>query len=163
MAKASVYLRDELLEEARRLEVPVSSVCQRAVEEAVRLSRAATEARSDLVPVAERLRRSETTDYDRRFQDGFDLGIRWAREHASLDELKDLAEMVRAGAPAILVTEDHSLPAFLTGCFWDADVPPDLFTRLGERPFDRGIVAGATEVYEAVRPLLEPISRRRSG
>lgn len=155
MPKATVYFPGELFETARRFEISLSPVCQKAVEEEVRRRRAASEARADLAAVAARLMRTRVEDQERDFGAGFTLGARWARDHASLAELENVVEMVRAGAASVVLDQDHSLPVFLAGHFWDTDPPPDAFTRLGERAFDRGILAGAVEVFDAVQPYLE--------
>jgi post-segregation antitoxin (ccd killing protein) len=155
MPKATVYFAEDLFEAARRFDISFSPVCQRAVEEEVRRCQAAAEARADLAAVAARLGRTRVEAEKRDFADGFDLGARWARDHASLAELENLVEMVRAGASIVVLDQDHSLPVFLTGHFWEADPAPDAFTRLGQRAFDRGILAGAVEVYDAVQPYLD--------
>jgi hypothetical protein len=159
MPKATVYFADELFEAVRRFEISLSPVCQRAVEIEVRRRQAAVDARADLVSVAERLLRTRADPDRRDFAEGFDLGARWARDHATLAELENLVEMVRAGAATVLLDEEHSLPVFLTGHFWEADPAPASFTRLGERAFDRGILAGAAEVYDAVQPYIESALR----
>ncbi len=159
MPKATVYFPDELFEAARQFEISFSPICQKAVEEEVRRRRAASEAREDLAAVATRLMRTKVEDQKQDFASGFGLGARWARDHASLSELQNLVEMVRAGAASVVLDQDHSLPVFLTGCFWGADPAPDAYTRLGERAFDRGILAGAVEVFDAVEPYLGAASR----
>lgn len=156
--KATVYFPDELFEAARQYEISLSPICQRAVEEELRRCRAAAEARKDLLAVAARLtrtRRDGGLDRDDDFIVGFSLGARWARDHASLTELRNLVDMVRAGASRIALDPEHSLPVFLTGHYWDSDPAPDAFTRLGERAFDRGVLAGTREVYDAVEPYLD--------
>lgn len=159
MPKATVYFADELFETIRRFEISLSPVCQRAVEEEVRRRQAAADARTDLIAVAARLNRTRVDAEKRDFADGFDLGARWARDHATLTELENLVEMVRAGAPLVILDDAHSLPLFLIGHFWDADPTPEAFTRLGERAFDRGILAGTVEVFDAVQPYLETVDR----
>jgi post-segregation antitoxin (ccd killing protein) len=153
--KATVYFGEDLFDAARRFEISMSPVCQRAVEEEVRRRQAAADARADLASVAARLIRTRVEAVKRDFAEGFDLGARWARDHATLTELENLFEMVRAGASLVMIDEDHSLPVFLTGHFWEADPAPEAFTRLGERAFGRGILAGAVEVYDAVQPYLQ--------
>jgi len=155
MPKATVYFPDELFEAARNFDISFSPVCQKAMEEEVRRRRAASEAREDLVVVATRLMRTRVEDQERDFATGFNLGARWARDHASLAELQNLVEMVRAGATSVELDQDHSLPVFLAGHYWDDDPAPQAFTRLGERAFDRGILSGAVEVFDAVQPYLE--------
>jgi post-segregation antitoxin (ccd killing protein) len=156
--KATVYFPDEIFEAARQYGVSFSPVCQRSVEEEVRRRKAAAEARADLAAVAARLARTRAEDQERDFATGFDLGARWARDHATLAELENIFEMIRAGATSVILEQDHSLPLFLTGHFWDNDPAPDAFTRLGERAFDRGVLAGAVEVFDAVQPYLDMVS-----
>jgi len=153
--KATVYLSGDLSAAARKYGISLSPICQRAVEEELRRQRAAEEARADLAAVADRLVRTKAEGQVRDFVAGFELGARWARDHADLPELEDLVEMVGAGAVSVVLDEDHSLAVFLTGEFWQSDPAPDAFTRLGEQAFDRGILAGAVEVFEAVKPYLD--------
>jgi hypothetical protein len=157
MPKATVYLADDLFEAVRRFDISLSPVCQRAVEEEVRRRQAAADARSDLARVAERLLHTRAGGEKHDFAEGFALGARWARDHATLAELENVVEMVRAGASTVRLDEDHSLPTFLTGHYWESDPAPSAFIRLGERAFDRGVLAGATEVYEAVKPYIDTI------
>ena len=155
MPKATVYFPDELFEAARQFKISLSPICQQAVEVEIRRRRAASEAREDLAAIATRLLRTRVEEQEHDFASGFDLGARWARDHASFSELTNLVEMVQAGATSVLLDSDHSLSVFLTGHFWDADPAPDAFTRLGERAFDRGILSGAVEVFNAVHPYME--------
>ncbi len=157
MPKATVYFADDLFEAARRYEISLSPVCQRAVRAEIRRCQAAEDARADLAAVAARLISTRADAERRDFADGFDLGSRWARDYATLAELENLVEMVRAGASLVILNNEHSLPVFLTGHFWDADPAPEAFSRLGERAFDRGLLSGAVEVYGAVQPYLENV------
>ena len=155
MPKATVYFSEELLEAARRYEISLSPLCQRAVEAEIGRARAAAEARSDLTAVAARLLRTRAEDQERDFAGGFELGARWARDHATLAELENIVEMIHAHAPVVVLPAEHSLPLFLTGHYWESDPAPDAFTRLGEQAFDRGVLAGAVEVFDAVQPYLD--------
>jgi post-segregation antitoxin (ccd killing protein) len=155
MPKATVYLSDELSAAARSYGISLSPICQLAIEAELRRCRAAKEARADLIAVATRLIRTKSEGHAQDFAGGFELGARWARDHATIAELDELEAMVRSGATSIVLDQDHSLPVFLTGQFWHADPAPAAFTRLGEGAFDRGVLAGAVEVFEAVQPYLE--------
>jgi hypothetical protein len=150
-----VYLPGDLSAAARKYGISLSPICQRAVEVELRRLRAAEEARADLTAVAARLVRTSAGGQGRDFVAGFELGARWARDYATLSELQDLVEMVGAGATSVVLDDEHSLPVFLTGEFWQVDPAPDAFTRLGELAFDRGILAGAVEVFDAVKPYLD--------
>ncbi|MFL6007640.1 MAG: hypothetical protein ACJ744_15495 [Gaiellaceae bacterium] len=82
------------------------------------------------------------------------LGASWAREHATLDELEQVAT-TRAGDWNVLVLEEgHTLLAYLQ----KADVVPE--THDGPLTLERDafvdeLVEGAADVYKEVSPHLE--------
>ena len=115
MPKATVYLSDELSAAARSYGISLSPICQLAIEAELRRRRAAKEARTDLIAVATRLIRTKSEGQAQDFAAGFELGARWARDHATIAELDELEAMVRSGATSIVLDQDHSLPVFLTG------------------------------------------------
>ncbi len=157
MPRVNVYLPDELAESVRQLDISVSPVCQRALEQEVRKVQAAKEASSDLEHVAARLRGDQQRDAKAQYTDGFEAGTRWAKDHATLTELEDIIRWRHdPGWTRLDIPEDtHSLAWFL-GRQWGEDPGGSSLTYRLERgdPFIQGVLEGAAEVYRKVMPLL---------
>ena len=57
-----------------------------------------------------------------------------------------------------MLPEDHSLRWTIFRHFFeqDNDVDPEWFDKLDDaNPFDKGVIQGASEVYDAVQPLVD--------
>jgi hypothetical protein len=83
------------------------------------------------------------------------LGAAWAREHATLGELEQVAATRDADWNVLVLDDDHTLLSELR----QADVVPsdhDGPLTLERDAFVDELVAGAAEVYDEVRPHLEP-------
>ena len=96
MPKVNVYLPDQLADGVRRHGIPLSQVCQRALEDEIakRDVRAAV-GEAQLKAAARRLKASrERADEERRAQSRR-LGRKWALEDAEAPELAELADTVR--------------------------------------------------------------------
>ena len=93
-------------------------------------------------------------------EQGSILGTQWARERASLDELRQIAATGEREWTDLTLDEGHSLPAFLNEAGVVPHVPDDGLT-LDRDPFVEGLVEGATAVYEEVQPHLEAVSDSR--
>jgi len=163
LPKVNVYLPEKLAEDVRAAKVSVSPVCQRALQQEVRRVNAMKEATSDLEKVAQRLRSTEDEEEKERFELGQELGREWAREYASVSELESVyTDFHHEYWASWDLGEKHSL-----GIFLEDSEDPDLeslgydFRWVRERgqlepdPLINGVIAGAAEVYEAVRPLLQ--------
>src|SRR5438045_4097889 len=94
--KVNVYLPDELSKRVKERDIPVSAVCQQALEERIRVADAVSKARADLAPVVERLARERAEEANAAYRNGFEAGVEWARSRASWWELGSLAEMAQA-------------------------------------------------------------------
>lgn len=147
--KTSIYLPDDLAEQIRTHGISISEVCQPALREAVQAAITREKTMTDLDAVAERLRGTITDEDKQRYQEGADDGTRWAREYATASELAHMATYDGSGGD---FEEDHSLVRFVAdkdGAFSYLSVRVDL-----EDSYWTGFIAGASDVWEAVQPLL---------
>lgn len=145
--KTSIYLPDELAEQLRAYDISISAVAQAALRRAVHAAQIQQKAVIDIEAVAARLR--GTVDEDRqRFEDGHADGLSWARNLATVTELRNLAQET---VGRYLELRNHTLVEFLRAQqSMDAEsVTVDL-----DDPYWKGFRAAATDVWEAVHPLL---------
>jgi hypothetical protein len=153
LAKVTIYLPDQLEDAVRAHDIGMSAVCQRALEQEVREVELRQQAADDLQKVAERLRGTQQQQEDRERASGFDLGVRWARQWATLEELQALAVVNSQNWTAWMIDESHSLYDSIVNERLDGKRPWTIRLRAGE-PFVNGLVAGALEIYEAVADQL---------
>jgi hypothetical protein len=88
------------------------------------------------------------------------LGADWAREHATLDELQQVAAARSADWTALALDDGHTLLASLQ----EAGIVPDAHDgplTLERDAFVDVLVEGAADVYEEVRPHLEAAAEER--
>lgn len=143
MAKTSIYLPDDVAEQARAYGIPISEVAQNAVRQAVKDAQIKENAKTDPQAVAERLRGTQrnaaewkrTADAQARAQ-----GADWARQEATAAELEYVA--THQGTAA-----DYLLPTSLV--FSPAGAPTSPASARWEH-----FQAGAREVWEEVKPML---------
>jgi post-segregation antitoxin (ccd killing protein) len=161
MARVSAYVSRELSERLKQLGVPVSSVCQRALRDAV----AKLEAMQRMVDEeaiaagARRLWRSgdeqqkdaETVDTQQKDAEteGYDSGLRWAIYVAEEPELRTLAELAAGPWVSLRVTWADWPTLFQE--LIDLDGRPFEHEIIWERePFIIGFVRGALDGYWAM-------------
>lgn len=158
MPKVNVYLPAELAREVKESGIGLSPVCQAALRAEVLRARTTTAEASDLEAVAERLILTEKLDADRDYLEGHDVGREWARDAASLRELRAVSRHGAGDWGRVIDLRQlaPSLMSFLMHRYADRDPEVDWFDHLDiDRAFDRGLVEGATGLYEAVLPLLD--------
>jgi len=151
-SRVNVYLPDELARAVRETDIAISAVCQAALEQEVRRVQATKQASSDLEQVAARLKQTRTDKEERDYQQGYELGIRWAKEEATEAELEWAAETASENWFSMgHDPEESSLWRFL-----EVETDDD-YSRGGDferSPWLLGIFEGAAEVYRQVTPLL---------
>jgi post-segregation antitoxin (ccd killing protein) len=142
MAKTSVYLPDELAEQAKAYGIPVSEVVQAAVRQAVRAAQIEENVMTDISAVAER--RGSPAPWPKARAHGAE----WARRHATATELEYMAEYggraERFLVPTSLIfyeSEERNRDGASVPCR-----PAD--------PFWSEFRAGAREVWDTAQPLL---------
>jgi hypothetical protein len=99
------------------------------------------------------IRRPEAAAFNSERSKGTAVGTRWAAEHATLEELQQLAALQTAEWSAITLGEEHSLIAQLR----DAGImarASDGGLDLERDDFVEGLVAGASDVLRAATPRL---------
>lgn len=157
MAKTSVYLPDELAEQARAYGIGISEVAQVAVRQAVRAAQIRASVMTDIGAVAERLRATRIADVQAGRAKADKVrqhGVEWARRLATAAELEYVAGYAgpadRYQTPASLVFyasgERHRSGASVVPCRPVDQYWPDLLT-------------GVREVWAAVQPLLTAIDQ----
>jgi len=156
MPKVTIYLPDQLAEAVRDADIPLSAVCQKALDQEVHKVQASKEASSDLEQVAARLKQTRADKEQLDYGQGYELGVRWAKEKATEAELAWAAELAQERWISVGVHADNSLLRFLEaeldltfnrGGAWRVELwQPD--------PFKAGLFEGAAEVYRQVTPLL---------
>lgn len=152
MAKTSIYLPDDLAEQARGYGIPVSEVAQAAVRQAVRAAQLKESVMTDISAVAERLHATRVAAAEAVEAEAARVrqeGARWAREQASA---ADLGYVVSYRERAV---DDYRTP----GSLFDYALGRG-FKGFPMRPSDANwneFQAGAREVWEAVQPLLAEI------
>jgi hypothetical protein len=126
-----------------------------------------TPARRDPSMIADRLLRSSAvpsdepeTTVDTRVADGRLLGQDWARGHASLEELEEMARVAVGDWDALTLPAAHSLISLLRK---HGTLPSELIGDivLPRDPFIEGVVEGAADAFAEVRPLVR--ERMRPG
>jgi Post-segregation antitoxin CcdA len=161
MARINVYLPDDLATAVNAAQLPVSRICQKALSQEVRKLEVKHEATFDPDQVAARIKQSEETT----FAEGRTLGVRWAADIATRNELERIAHLkdwLKGKGRSCLLPEHHSLVAFL-----EAERVPGAIEHEFERAPDEqndvlvnrsttvaGVITGAIEVWEAVKDQL---------
>jgi len=154
MPKVTIYLPDSLAAQVKELELSVSPICQKALHKEVNKRMAAQQATKDIERVAKRLRETINEEDEEIRKEGYEMGVVWARETASMSELESVVNQTFAeawvdgpgGYIAHVVGEDLA-----TAWNREPDVPiPGLWSTA----WAEGFVSGAEIVLNEVRPLL---------
>ena len=154
MPKVNVYVPDELLSRVRAEDISVSPVCQLALEAEVDARRLSRSAGKNLRAVAERLHQTEDARQADLYWDGYEFGVAWAQEVATLEELR-LVERVASRGMTISFSRIPSYVGHLAKVVPDVDWSMDESLDGDVSEHDRGVLVGAAEVYRNVRPLIE--------
>jgi hypothetical protein len=171
MPKINVYVSDDLAERVRAAGISVSPVCQRALEEEVRKMEAGAETYEIASRVVERWRtnrraRPELHGPERR---GYKVGLNWARNWATPDQLRALGTRGVDGpdfSPVMVGPEMSDLYAELVhigpemshryvGLMHQEHGVTDTIELSPLEPFGRGVLQACNEVWLSVQELLE--------
>jgi len=147
--KVTIYVPDELAAEAKAAELSLSPICQRAIREELDRMKAKQAATSDLEAVVARLRGTVNEEEQEMREQGREDGIEWARKYATARELRDFAGDFMVGEGG-----DFEAPHSIVDFFGAKD--GELLISVGHQDdaYWRGFQAGASEVLDAVGPLL---------
>jgi post-segregation antitoxin (ccd killing protein) len=163
MPKVNIYLPDDLADEARTAKLSLSSICQRAIRDELDMVKAKDASTGHLEAVAARLRSTIDEEDTQKRAEGHEDGVTWAREWATARELEEIAGPWDG---TMVFDGDHTLVGFMSAkngqnyveIRIDNDDP-------ATNSYWDGFSDGATEVYEAVQPLLwrNPVVRRMAA
>jgi hypothetical protein len=142
MAKTSIYLPDELSEQAHGYGISISEVAQGAVRRAVEQARGREAAVSDMSAVIARLRGESAQEEADEANEGFEDGVAWAKKHAHKKDLEFLAEQGMPSGHWASLISFFSLKMGERVAEMDVD---------GEEPYWRGFVSGAVTVWDQVK------------
>lgn len=146
--RMNISVPDDLAERVRAHELPISSICQSALKTAADAADKRAALAGDLTSVAARLRNTVTDATAEQRLEGYGDGGDWAKEWASLAELKSLVEL---GLPSTINTP-HSIVDFLGDRLGQSVTG----VRVGDEDADywRGFLEGARDIFKAVEPLI---------
>lgn len=143
--RMNISVPDDLAEQVRALDLPISGICQRALGEAVTAAERRAKFADDLDAVADRLRGTvDLANHGKRVEGRRD-GIIWAKEYASVRDLTRLADGESDG----IHPQSPSLLAFKSAQTGQNVVSVDIDLD-DDEPYWDGFMAGAMEVWEAV-------------
>lgn len=149
MAKTSIYLPDDLADQARTRGIPISEVAQAAVRQAVKDAQLKEDVVTDLQAVAERMREIQRLEAIKSGEEDLRVrgkGAEWARRYATATDLEYVATFHGETG------DYHSPLSVFTVVLLDSGWK-GLPTGPGDTRWDH-FQAGAREIWEAVRPLL---------
>ncbi|MFG2948166.1 type II toxin-antitoxin system CcdA family antitoxin [Streptomyces adustus] len=144
--RMNISVPDELAEQVRARDLPISSICQDALRKAVDLAEKKERIMSDMQAVIERLRDTRDEERQRHTDEGRELGILWAKGYATADELRKVAEGDGMDYEAG-VGSSAGIAEFY------AEVENNYDEKYQEEHND-AFVVGAREVWEAVKDSL---------
>ncbi|WP_416978676.1 type II toxin-antitoxin system CcdA family antitoxin [Streptomyces sp. T028] len=155
----NISVPDELAEQVRARDLPISAICQDALRKAVDRHHVKENVMSDIAAVVERLRGTIDDAAREKRQEGRADGIRWAKEYSTAAELEEMASYQGGGGDLT----DHTLLAFQS----DKTNSPDSYFAVRvdvEDPYWEAFIAGAAEVWDVVAERLHwkgPVDRSR--
>jgi post-segregation antitoxin (ccd killing protein) len=147
--RMNISVPDDLAKEVRDLDIPISRICQQALDREVRRVKMTRIPTRDLQALAERLFNAEDLANAETFQDGYDDGMEWALKYASsMEELQEIADLHDTEFRFSVNTE--SICDFYSAKIMETVISTDLDS---SNPETYGFVAGAQAVLENVRAL----------
>ncbi len=159
MAKTSVYLPDELAEQARAYGIGVSEVAQAAVRQAVRAAQIRASVMTDISAVAERLQATRIADAEAVRAKSVKVrqhGVEWARRLATAAELEYVATYT---GPADRYVTPSSLVFYASGERHRANASSGIVPCRPVEQYWPDFLLGVREVWDAVQPLLIAIEK----
>lgn len=146
--RMNISVPDELAEQVRARDLPISAICQDALRRAVEQAQKKEQIMTGIEAIAERLRGTIDEAEKEHRAEGRQLGMLWAKEYATADDLKAVAESNRM--------------TFNMGLGGTVNVSIHEFYENVDHGFDaqyadehnEGFIVGAREVWDAVEHLL---------
>jgi hypothetical protein len=144
--RMNISVPDQLAEQVRARDLPISAICQEALRKAVELDEKKEQVMSDIQAVVDRLRRTQNEEAQRHIDEGRVLGILWAKQYATADELRQVAE--GSGSDYELgIGSEAGIRQFYEEV--ENNYDPEY-----QDEHNDAFVAGAREVWDAVKELL---------
>nr|WTB31191.1 type II toxin-antitoxin system CcdA family antitoxin [Streptomyces sp. NBC_00830] len=143
----NISVPDQLAEQVRARDLPISAICQEALRKAVELNEKKEKTMPDLQAVAERLRQTRDEEEVKQHTEGIELGRVWAKDWATYDELKSVVEAEHFTVGQGEIWHDGSLKDFYK----------EVEHHFREEYMDahcEGFVVGAGDVWDAVKELI---------
>ncbi|MEJ7787362.1 MAG: type II toxin-antitoxin system CcdA family antitoxin, partial [Solirubrobacteraceae bacterium] len=150
--KVNVYLPDEMAAKVREAQLSLSPVCQRAIREELDRLQAQRAATEDIEAVATRLRATISEEGAVQEREGFEDGVRWAREWATASELREIVQWSPGDGGDF--ERPHTIVDYFSSKLGENVVSVGSRPDEGEYAYWDGFVRGAEEVLEKVEPLL---------
>lgn len=150
--RMNISVPDDLAEQVRTLDLPISGICQKALGSAVEDAERKAAFVDDLDAVVERLRGTvdaENAEKAAQKAEGREDGITWAKEYATVGDLEGLADGEADG----LHPHSPTLRDFFrarkgwTPITLSSPVPVDV---VEDEEYWDGFMIGAIQVWEAV-------------
>ncbi len=141
--------------ELREAGVQIGEVCRQALTEELTRMAGREEAAGHALGVAQRLWSDSGRDDRDRHQAGRSLGMKWAREDATLGEMWEVARWHnQRWRQFSLRPESHSLPALFSSATGQSQPRAGQDFWLERDPYTLGLVEGVAAVYEEVHTLI---------
>ena len=155
MPKMNIYLPDSLYHAVKNAEIRVSKVCQQALEAELVKASALQAAEKPIEIIVDRLRTHVREDDSARYARGADLGVRWATDTATLEEMEEVRGWTQHPWRQLpLHPERHSLPlAYCRELEFPDPIAGEAFW-FERSPFTMGMVDGIARIYEQVTLIL---------
>jgi hypothetical protein len=144
--RMNISVPDDLAEQVRARDLPISSICQDALRKAVELAEKKEQIMTNIEAVVERLRGTQDEEKQRQNEEGRVLGILWAKQWATADELETAAGMDVDAFPGWATSTD-SIREFM-------DEVEHNFKQEYADDHNEGFLDGASEVWDAVKDQL---------
>lgn len=144
--RLNISVPDDLAEQVRAHDLPISAICQTALRNEVELAKKKEQIMTDLDAVVDRLRSTQDEARKEHYQEGHDLGVMWAKQFATADQLRLVAENLAAFEGGFGIGVEPYADFYETV---DHTFDPDYFDEHRE-----GFGDGATEVWDAVKNRL---------
>ena len=155
MPKMNIYLPDTLYHAVKSSEIPVSKVCQQALEAELVRASALEAAEKPIEIIVDRLRSHVREDDSGRYARGARLGVRWATERATLEEMEQVKGWAQHPWRQLPLHPDtHSLPhVYCRELELPDPIPGEVFW-FERNPFNMGLVDGIARIHDRVSIIL---------
>lgn len=155
MPKLNIYLPETLYHAVKSSEIPVSKICQQALEAELMRASALAAADKPIEIIVERLRTHVREDDRGRYARGAELGVKWATETATMDEMEQVKGWTQHPWRQLPLHPDtHSLPLVYCRELELPDPMPGEPFWFERSPFVMGLVDSIARMHDQVSVIL---------